>query len=104
MLVKISQLRVTDARIELVRQLHLTNSSFALITFKLAVQKLKTHQVSFRKLRVEFLSAIDLLLRALYPRRLCWLLKHRHVWRSVRKSGVCQREVRVGLDRALVKS
>src|SRR5262245_6571620 len=70
MLVKIRQLDVTDTRIEPIRQLRLTHRSFWLIPFKLTKEKLKTHQVSFRKIRVELLSPIDLLLCALYPRRL----------------------------------
>ena len=68
--IKIIQLIVTDVRIDLVRQPHFTNSSLALVTFKLAIQKLKIRQVSFRKLRVEFLRATNLLFRALYPGRL----------------------------------
>src|SRR5436853_6710778 len=99
MVIKVSQLRVTDVRIELVRQPHLTNSSLCLVTFKLTIQKLKTHQVSFRKLRVEFLRAIDLLLRALYPRRLSWLQKHCPRGVDVCQLSVCQREGRVSVDR-----
>ena len=36
MVINVSQLLVTDVRIQLVRQLHLTNSSFDLVTFELA--------------------------------------------------------------------
>src|SRR5262245_57931795 len=104
MVIKVSQLPVTDIRIELVRQPHLTNRSLSLVTFKLTIQKLKTREVSLRKLRVEFLSAIDLLLCTLYQRRLRWLVKHRHIRVAICQLCVCQREVRVSLNGPFVKT
>src|SRR5262249_31585673 len=97
MLIKVSQFRVTDVRIELIGQLHLQKRSLSLVPFKLTIKKLKARRVGFRKLRVELLSAIDLLLCALYPLRMCWLLKHRQSGVAVSELGVRQSEVRVGV-------
>src|ERR1043166_5156551 len=73
--IKVSQFTVTDVRIELLRQKHLTNGGFALVTFISAIQKLKTREVSFSKLRVERLRLIDFFLSSLCPHRLRRLYK-----------------------------
>src|SRR5262249_9938835 len=103
MVVQVSQFPMAEVRIQLVRRPQITNGLFSLVTFKLTKQKLITCQMRFRKLRIEFLGAIDLLLRKFHPRRRRWFEKHRQIDVGVSKLGVCQREVRIGLNGPFVK-
>src|SRR5215472_562442 len=103
MVIHVSQLLVTDVWIESVRFQQLASSRFRLVTFELTVQKLKTHDVNLRKVRIELLRAPGLFLRSLHPHRLCWLQEHGLGRVGVSELGVCEREVRVGVNRLLVK-
>ena len=53
---------------------------------------------------VEFLRAIDLLFACSTHARLCRFLKHRQNSVCVGQLGMCEREVRVGVNRLFVKS